>query len=167
LLPIAAVQRLSYMAELWNNLPAAVMRSRLPHRLVPTARGVRYAGRSKMNGAALVIHGLSALSVYSDVVFARLLVAAAGVASLALLGIAAAIVIRLATALATPGWATMVVGVFAIVLIQTVIATIVASLVLLGGRSRRPFVPRTDCPQFIAERRVVATRDPAVWKSTA
>jgi polyisoprenyl-phosphate glycosyltransferase len=159
LLPIGAVRRLVYMSELWNNLPAAVMRSRLPYRPIATERGRRYAGRSKMNWAALVVHGLSALSVYSDVVFARLLVAAAGVAGVSLIGIAIAVIIRVATDLATPGWATTVVGVFLIVLIQIVVATIVASLALLGGRNRRLFVPKSDCPQFIAERRIVARRE--------
>ncbi|MGH6991400.1 MAG: hypothetical protein ACREE3_15995, partial [Stellaceae bacterium] len=154
-------------SELWNNLPAAVMRSRVPYRLVATCRGRRYAGRSKMNWAALVIHGLSALSVFSDVVFARLLVAGAGVAGVALLGIAIATAIRLATNLATPGWATTVVGIFFIVLVQIVGATIVAALALLGGRSRRPFVPKSDCPQFVADRRMVALREPAQYETVA
>jgi polyisoprenyl-phosphate glycosyltransferase len=114
-----------------------------------------------------VIHGLSALSVYSDLVFARLLVAAVIMALFAAVGIAAAIVIRVATDLATPGWASTVVGVLAIVVIQIVVATIVASLALLGGRSRRPFVPRADCKQFVAERRIVAERAAAEPETTA
>ena len=165
LLPITAVQRLIHMAELWNNLPATVMRSRLPYRLVATRRGQRYAGQSKMNWIALVIHGLSAMSVYSDVIFVRLLFAAAALAVLALIGIVAAIVIRLATDLATPGWASTVVGVFMIVLVQLLAATVIAALALLGGRSRRPFVPKSDCGQFVASREsltVPAARSGAV-----
>ncbi|HEX4112475.1 MAG TPA: glycosyltransferase, partial [Stellaceae bacterium] len=73
LIPIAAVRRLCHISDLWNNLPATVMRSRLAYRRVPTRRGRRYAGESKMNFVALVIHGMSALSVYSDVIFVRLL----------------------------------------------------------------------------------------------
>ena len=152
LVPIAAVRRLCHMPDLWNNLPATVMRSRLPYRLVPTERGRRYAGQSKMNWIGLVIHGLSAMSVYSDVIFVRLLIAAAAVAAVALLGIVAAIVIRVATDLATPGWASTVVGVFMILLVQLLGATVIASLALLGARSRRPFVPKVDCGQFVATR---------------
>lgn len=161
LLPIGAVRRLVHMAELWNNLPATIMRSRLPYRRVPTARGRRYAGNSKMNWSALVIHGLSAMSVYSDVVFVRLLAAAAATAALALLGIVTAVAIRLATDLATPGWASTVVGVFMIVLMQLLGATTVAALVLLAGRNRRPFVPKFDCAQFVAERQSIAAPLPA------
>ncbi len=156
LVPMAAVRRLSHMPDLWNNLPATVLRSRLPYRLVPTARGRRYAGRSKMNWNGLVIHGLSAMSVYSDVIFVRLSMASAAVAAVALLGIVIAIVIRFATNLATPGWASTVVGVFMILLVQMLAATMIASLALLGARSRRPFVPKTDCAQFVASRDSIA-----------
>jgi hypothetical protein len=119
---------------------------------VPTRRGRRYAGESKMNFVALVIHGMSALSVYSDVIFVRLLVAASTVAAVSLAAIAVVAAIRLATDLATPGWATTVAGVFMILLFQMVLAIVVASLALLGGRNRRPFVPKTDCAQFVAAR---------------
>lgn len=155
LIPIGAARRLSYVPDLWNNLAATVMRSRLPYRLVPTERGRRYAGRSKMNFAGLVIHGMSALSVYSDVIFVRLLFAALTVSVVAVLGILTATAIRLGTNLAVPGWASTVVGVFMILLIQMIMGIVVASLALLGGRSRRPFVPRTDCGQFVASRETV------------
>lgn len=156
LVPIAAVRRLTYMPDLWNNLPATVLRSHLPYRLVPTTRGRRYAGRSKMNWSGLVIHGLSAMSVYSDVIFVRLLMAAAAVGAVALAGIVVAVVIRFATDLATPGWASTVVGVFMILLAQMLAATVIASLALLGARNRRPFIPKTDCAQFIASRESLA-----------
>jgi polyisoprenyl-phosphate glycosyltransferase len=159
LLPIGAVRRLSHMPDLWNNLPATVLRSRLPYRLVPTQRGRRYAGRSKMNWIGLVIHGLSAMSVYSDVIFVRLLVAAAGLAAVALLGIVVATLLRVATDLATPGWASTVVGVFLILLVQTLAAIVIASLALLGGRNRRPFVPKVDCAQFVARRETISAPD--------
>jgi polyisoprenyl-phosphate glycosyltransferase len=156
LLPIAAVRRLTHTPDLWNNLAAAVMRSRLPCRRVPIERGKRYHGESKMNWVALVLHGLSALSVYSEVIFVRMLFVAAAVGGLAVIGIAAAVAIRLATQLAVPGWTTTVVGVFLIVLIQMLLAVIVTSLLMLSGRSRRLFVPKTDCEQFIARRDRVA-----------
>lgn len=75
--PMSAVQRLVHMPELWNNLAACILRSRLPCTTVPTARGVRYSGRSTMNLVSLVVHGLSVMSVYSDVIFVRALIAAA------------------------------------------------------------------------------------------
>ncbi len=161
LLPIAAARRLCYSADLWNNLPAAILRARLPHRTVPTERGRRYAGASNMNWVSLVIHGLSALSVYSDVIFVRLLIAAAAFAGLAMVGILVALVMRFATDLVIPGWTSTVIGIFLILLVQMGIAVVVTAILILGRRSARPFVPISDCAQFVAEREIVAAFEPA------
>src|SRR5271155_2913216 len=133
LMPVAAVRRLVHMRELWNNLAASVMRSRLPYMSVPTVRGSRCAGRSQMNFVALMVHGLSALSVYTDKIFVRVLLTAGLVAGLAGLGIVGVAVIRLSTDLAIPGWATTAVGDLLIVLLQILVIVIAASLTVLAG----------------------------------
>ena len=153
LMPVAAVRRLVHMPELWNNLAASVMRSRLPYMSVPTVRGSRCAGRSQMNFVALMVHGLSALSVYTDKIFVRVLLTAGLVAGLAGLAIVSVAAIRLSTDLAVPGWATTAVGDLLIVLLQILVIVIAASLTVLAGRSNRPIVPIVDCPCFVAERR--------------
>jgi hypothetical protein len=152
LIPMPAVRRLVHMPELWNNLAAAVMRSRLPYVTVPTDRGKRRFGCSKMNLPALIVHGLSAMSVYSDVIFVRVLLAASGIVGIAALGIVAVAVTRLATGLAIPGWATTAAGDLLIILLQTFVVAIAATLTMLAGRSSRPIVPIVDCATFIAER---------------
>ncbi len=159
LLPIAAVRRLTHMAELWNNLAAAIMRSRIPFRSVGTDRGTRYAGQSRMNMAGLVTHGLSAMSVYTDVIFVRVLAATAMLAGVSVLGIFAAIGIRLFTDLATPGWATSVVGNLLVVLVQTVVIVVASSLMLLAGRSNRQIVPAVDAAAYVAQTTCVALPD--------
>jgi polyisoprenyl-phosphate glycosyltransferase len=151
-IPAAAARRLIHMPDLWNNLAASVMRSRVPYMTVPTGRGIRSFGQSKMNLAALVVHGLSAMSVYSDVIFVRVLLAAGGVAALAALGIAGVAIIRIATSLAVPGWATTAAGDLLIILLQTFVIAIAASLTMLAGRSSRPIVPVVDCAAFVAGR---------------
>lgn len=156
LLPIAAVRRLTHMSELWNNLAACVMRSRIPFQAIATDRGHRYAGQSRMNLAGLITHGLSAMSVYTDVIFVRMLAAAGALAGFSLLGILVATAIRMFTTLATPGWATAVVGNLFIVLLQTVVIVVASSLMLLAGRSSRQIVPALDAAAYIAERIRVA-----------
>ena len=151
LLPIGAVRRLIHMSELWNNLAATVMRSRIPVRSVPTDRGHRYAGQSRMNMAGLVTHGLSAMSVYTDVIFVRLLAATAALATLSIVGIAVTAAIRLFTTLATPGWATNVVGNLLVLLLQTVVIVAASALMLLAGRSNRQIVPAVDAASYVAE----------------
>ncbi len=151
LLPIAAARRLTYMPEIWNNLAACIMRSRIPFQAIATDRGHRYAGQSRMNMAGLITHGLSAMSVYTDVIFVRMLAAAAGLAGLSVAGIAIVTAIRLFTDLATPGWATNVVGNLLVVLLQIVVIVVAAALMLLAGRSNRQIVPAIDAASYIAQ----------------
>jgi len=148
-LPIAAVRRLVHMPELWNNLPAAIIRSRLRFLPVGTVRGTRLAGRSKMNFAGLVIHGLSAMSVYTDHIFVRVLCGAGMVSVLSFLAICVVLMVRLGTALAIPGWATTVFGDLVIILFQATVMIVATSLMILAGRSARPIVPLTDASVYI------------------
>jgi glycosyltransferase involved in cell wall biosynthesis len=152
LIPAAAARRLVHMPDLWNHLAAAIMRSRLPCVTVPTARAARSCGGSRMNLAALVVHGLSAMSVYCDVILVRVLLAAATLAGIAGLGIAAVVTIRIATSLAVPGWATAAAGDLLIVMLQIVAIATAASLSLLARRNSRPILPALDCAAFIAAR---------------
>ena len=152
LIPISAARRLVYMPDLWNNLACAVMRSRLPSMAVPTVREKRSCGRSKMNLPGLIVHGLSAMSVYSDVIFARLLLATGGTAVSIAFGIVMVVVIQRATEIAVAGWTTPLLGDLLIILLQTFVVVIAASLTLLAGRNSRPIVPISDCSAFIAAR---------------
>jgi polyisoprenyl-phosphate glycosyltransferase len=152
-IPRAGLRRLAHMPELWNNLPASIMRSRISYRIVPIARGRRYEGRSQMGGVVgLVAHGLTAMSVYTDVIFVRVLLIAAAVGVMSIIGLIVVVMIRLATDLAIPGWATNAAGSLFIVLLLTLVIVIAMGLMMLGNRSLRPIVPIIDAPLFIARR---------------
>ena len=69
-----------------------------------------------MSLVSLIVHGLSAMSIYTDKIFIRVLLAAGFVAGMAGLGIAAVTAIRVATDFAVPGWATTAAGDLAIIL---------------------------------------------------
>jgi polyisoprenyl-phosphate glycosyltransferase len=151
LLPIATARRLTYMPEIWNNLAACIMRSRIPFHAIATDRGTRYAGQSRMNMAGLVTHGLSAMSVYTDVIFVRMLAAAAVAGAVGVAGILVAVFMRLFTTLAAPGWATAVVGNLLVVLLQMAVIVIASALMLLAGRSSRQIIPAVDAASYIAQ----------------
>jgi glycosyltransferase involved in cell wall biosynthesis len=148
-IPRRRLSSLVVVTELWNHYAAAVFRSRQPHCLIPTQRSERLRGRSKMNFVSLVTHGLSAISVYSDVVGVRLLVMSAVLAILTLGGILATLIVRLTTDLAIPGWATYTIGLLLILLVQVVMAAFVFSFMVLGARHGSPFLPRRDYSFFI------------------
>ncbi|HXS42461.1 MAG TPA: glycosyltransferase [Stellaceae bacterium] len=137
-------ERLVMTADLWNNLPAALLRSRVPIVHFPADRGPRYAGTSKMNYVSLIVHGMSGISVYSDAIFVRMLIATGGLALLSAVAITAIVAIRLFTDLATPGWATTVVFGVVILMFQAIVSTLTTMLLLLNNRSQRAVVPARD-----------------------
>jgi hypothetical protein len=152
LFPITAVRRLVFMPELWNNLPGCVIRSRLGLLEVPTARGRRYLGFSKMKLMGLISHGLGAMSVHVDVIFVRILMGATVIGILTLIGIFVAVVVRLTTTLAIPGWTTNMVGALLIILMQAILLIVSTALIVLAGRSQRPIIPLLDSGSFVVRR---------------
>src|SRR5580704_6573614 len=152
LLPMAAVRRLVHMPELWNNLAASILRSRMRCTPVATTRGRRYDGRSRMSLVSLIVHGLSAMSVHIDTIFVRVLLTSGVIAAASIVGILAIAIVRFASNLAIPGWATTVVGDLMIILLQTIVMVVAACLMMLAGRSSRPIIPIADAGQFVAER---------------
>jgi len=154
-LPIAAIRRLVRMPDLWNNLPAAIMRSRLATMAMPMPRGLRFAGQSKMNVSRLIVHGLSAMSVFSEVIFVRVLLAALAIGGLMLTLLFGVVAIRFLTDLAIPGWASLVFGDLAILLVQILVTLVATTFVVLSSRTHRPIVPLIDAPSFVVEHETV------------
>lgn len=157
-LPIAAVRRLVRTPDLWNNLPAAIMRSRLATVAVPLPRGRRFAGQSRMNLSGLIVHGLSAMSVFSEVIFVRVLLAALFAGGLMVLLMLGVVAVRFLTDLAIPGWTTTVFGDLAILLVQVLVVIVATTFVVLSSRSHRPMIPFIDAPSFVVDREMVHPR---------
>lgn len=149
-IPHTALHGLSYSPSLWNHLAATLVRSRLPLIRVAAERGHRYVGRSRMNLDTLVAHGLSAISVYSDIVLVRIMIGMLGVSVMTVIGIIIVTAIRLFTELAIPGWASSVFGSLSMVFLQSLILAVISAFLLLSARSSKPVIPMIDAPQFIA-----------------
>jgi ABC-type uncharacterized transport system permease subunit len=141
------------VSELWNNLPAAIMRSRLPIALVPIDRGKRYYGSSKMSFVALSLHGISAYSVYTDAILVRLLIATFVLVFVGTLGAGVVSFLRLFFhSYATPGWATTVVFGTAIIISQAMFTTLMTALLLLNSRTQRLLIPAMESVHYIRAR---------------
>lgn len=149
LIPAAGLAKLVYMHELWNHLAATVLRSRVSITQVPSHRGKRYAGRSSMNFVSLTVHGLSAISVFADMMFVRLLVASSVLMGISGLCAMVAIALRLMTELAFPNWATTVVGMASLVVVQALTLLATASFLVLSNRANLAFVPALNGLVFI------------------
>jgi hypothetical protein len=147
--PRTAMERLMSVPDLWNHYAASIYRARLPRKLVPLPRGRRLAGKSKMNFVSLLIHGLSAMSVFSDQVSARLLTAAVSFAFVAtgLIGVTAGI--RWFTDLAIAGWATFTVGLLLVLVVQMLTFATLFAFLIASRRSSLNFLLPRDAPYFI------------------
>ncbi len=155
-LPRRDLIRLVASADLWNHYAAAVVRSRIPFTVLPSIRGTRLDGQSKMNLLSLVTHGLSAVAVFCDRVGVRLLTITSLLAVLGIAVLGLVIWIRLFTNLAVEGWATSAAGLLVIALLMLAGLFFGFSLMILKGRENGGFLPLRDYSYFIAEERSLA-----------
>ena len=149
IMPKELVGGLVVEPNLWNHYAAAVFNSRLPRATIPTTRGKRLYGKPQLNFTALVVHGLSAIACYSEIIGVRVLLVSLIVSSVLVLGIAATVVIRFATDLAIPGWATTVVGILMVVLLQIVSLAALFTLSILTNRKSAGIIPIRDYAYWV------------------
>lgn len=149
IVPWRAVERLVVVSELWNHYAAAVFRARIPYRTVPMDRGPRIHGESKMNFVALLVHGISAISVFGDIVSARLL--ALVTASLLALGCAGAAWagLRFTGHVAAPGWAGYAAALLLILAAQALLGSFALVFVIISARANMTFIPLRDAHHFV------------------
>jgi glycosyltransferase involved in cell wall biosynthesis len=150
IIPFGFLERLVGISDLWNHYAAAVFNARLPIDKVPINRTKRLAGQSKMNFTSLVIHGMSAISVYSAIVGIRLLCVIFVLELIAFSGLLAIVYIKVFTELAIPGWATNAAGAFVIILLILLLFMIIVVLVMLQGRNQAIFLPIRDWQYFVS-----------------
>jgi hypothetical protein len=143
-----AAEQLCSMHELLLSYPATILASRIPICRVPIDRGSRYMGRSGITYLGLAVHGLSSIAVFSDRVLARMLVACAGIFGVGFLAILAAVIAKV-VGLATPGWATTVVGFTLAVLIESAVAILSGVLIVLNSRQAQSALPEQFADRFI------------------
>ena len=144
-IPRERLASLLSVGDLWNNYAASVLVSRQPYCAIPTHRARRLGGRPHMNLASLVAHGLSALSVFGEVVSVRVAFAGALAALLTcgLLALAAFDVL----ALSTP--ALVLIAVSALAALQVVGFSLLFAFITLSRRSAAAFQPFRDYRQFV------------------
>lgn len=149
LIPMPLVKRLVFIPSLWNHFAATVLHSRLPVSLLPCRRGYRYAGQSKMNLVNLVVHGLSAISVFSEVMLTRVLLFYVVGTAIGGVGILLAVVMRFFTDYAAPGWATSFIGSITIICLQALLLAMMAAFIVLNSRSTVALPPNVHAKYFI------------------
>ena len=153
LIPKGRIEALVSYPSIWNNLAGTLTRSSIPLAPLLADRGRRYVGKSKMNLVSLVMHGLSAMAVYSDIIMVRLMLAASALSAVTLLAILGVVGIKFLTQLAIPGWASAVAGLLIVILLQGLMLFTISAFTVLNTRSMKVVVPRLDAASFILSRR--------------
>lgn len=143
------LQPLSYSAHTGSHLASSILKSRLAFDSIPTNRENRYFGKSKMGFVGLIIHGLSAISVFTEVVLSRCLIVLLLLSASTFLGIIAVFGIRLFTDLAVPGWATYVSLALLLILVQSLLGIVFLCFLVLTNRQSNPWIPALHHKQFI------------------
>ena len=149
--PGRLVKRIASISEIWSHFPAGIMRAKIPYDALPSERGPRLHGESKMNLVSLVIHGLSGLSVHADVVGVRLLLGILGLSGIIVFSIAVIVLQKLFTDIHMLGWTSQIVLILGSILFQMLIAALLIVFLVLAQKNQRTIIPALDYEFFIFE----------------
>ena len=163
-IPHRILDRLMISSDLWNHYAAAAFRCKLPVRTVPLERGTRLSGRSRMNFIGLVAHGLSAISVFADVVSVRLLVGATVFGLFTMILVAVVLYGQFGMTHAMPAWVGITVGSLAVICLQAMMISLVLVLAIISGRSQASFIPLRDSEYYIVERVRLWIHEPIILR---
>ena len=135
-----------------------MFKARIPFATIATARRPRLAGVSKMNFTSLVVHGLSAISVFGERVGVRGILFASLLLGMTVAAFLVVLLLRATTWLVIPGWASLSSGLLLLVALQLLIGVTVFSLMVLASRDSSSFLPSRDHAYFIRDVRVLRSR---------
>jgi glycosyltransferase involved in cell wall biosynthesis len=148
-IPGNLLNRVAHLPEIWNHFAAGIMRANIPWTSIPTKRGKRYSGKSSMNFIALVIHGLSAISVYIEILTVRLMLFAIVVILFGIASFLVLLYVKYLTPLAIPGWATNVAIGIVVIMFQAVLLLALLAFLALNYRSNKLFIPAKDYQDYL------------------
>ena len=145
------IRRLAHVGELWNHLPASIMRSSLPFSSIPTLRGKRRYGESSMNLVRLVVHAFSAFTIFADVFAVRLILWTLSFVLLFVLGGMVLVGLKFGASVAALGWPSQMLGLLLVILIQVLGMSVILLFLALSMRLKAPMIPAHDYKKFIYE----------------
>ncbi len=151
LIPYNLLRKLVFVSEIWNHFPGGVIRSRLPFKSLPLERGIRLSGTSKMNYISLLIHGISSISVFIEMVAVRLIAITAPLIILSVLGIIVIITLSFSSHFTIPGWATFLMLIFLMFLFQVFFIGLFLIFTVLSQRMHKQVLPALEFNAFISD----------------
>jgi hypothetical protein len=133
-IPQNILVKLIYLENIWNHYAGSIMLSRIPYKTISLTRGKRYRGNSKMNTNSLIIHGLSAISIYFDTFTIRILKGTFFGIFIGLFFILIVLYQKLIAGTAIPGWASSLILIVSGIILQLFSVTLIVLLLQLSKR---------------------------------
>lgn len=134
LIPKLLLGKVVNQGNIWNHYSGSIIQSRIPFGMVEINRGKRYSGTSKMNFNSLIIHGLSSIAVYFDVLSLRILRYTLYGIGLCTLSVLFILYQKLFTDNAIPGWASSLILIISGIILQLFSVTLIVLLLQLSSR---------------------------------
>ncbi len=157
-IPGSSLRQIVFLPEIWGHFAAGILRSGLKQKTITLDRAQRYHGKSKMNFVALIIHGISAISVYTDILSVRMMLLTLMIMLATVISAAFLIYIRYFTELAIPGWATTVGFGLLMILSQSFLLLLSITFNVLNARSTQPYIPIKHFEDFLLKVGIVYER---------
>jgi polyisoprenyl-phosphate glycosyltransferase len=136
-------------SEAWSHYAASVVKARIPMVTVPMDRGERLAGKSTMNYVSLVTHGLSAISVFRELVGTRLLLASVASATLVGLVLITILAGTAAGVISFDRQTAILTMLILLIALQALAASFALAFSILSGREQSSFLPIRDYGYYL------------------
>lgn len=149
LLPFQWIKPLIYKGDTWLHLPGGIIKSKIEYISVPTRKGIRYHGKSKMSLMSLFYHGISALAAFIDIIAIRLLLLSGIAIAVSILGLLGVLLIKLTTNLAIPGWASLLGSLIIVIILISFLIALFLIFTFLSSQSSRKLIPAIHYKEFI------------------
>jgi len=147
LIPSGRLGNVVFNGGIWNSYSATLLRCRIPLEFVATDRGTRYFGASHMNFTSLLLHGMSAISVFSDFAIGRIIFALTFLGVMFGIAVSGVIAGKLITdyyqieGYFIPGYTTSVILSLTNILLNAIFVGFLVILTLLATRGQAPALP--------------------------
>ena len=148
-IPGKSLRQVVFLPEIWSHLASGILRSGLPQATLLVDRKRRYHGKTKMNFTGLVMHGLSAFSVYTDILSVRMILFTLVIIAATIIGALVLLYVKYFTPLAIPGWATTVGFGLVVILLQALVMLLSLAFNVLNSRSMQTYIPAKHFEDFL------------------
>lgn len=150
-IPSALILRAAHMGDIWMHFPAGIVRSQFPIQKIPTDKGHRRYGASKMNFVNLILHAFGGFGVFADRVSIRILIGMLWCGVFFITALAYVLWQKYVADVSVIGWSSQIIVVLFAIMMQIIIGTVLLILVIFSRKTQAPLIPIEIFSSFVFE----------------